>query len=151
MATVLSTQAATTFPVYKPLAAGAVSFAYGVYTIASALSKDDIVGFFYLGPCKVVDGFFRADDIDTGTETFELDIGTSSDSDLLLDSGVQSGDPVTELKPNYAGAAKIHVAFNGLHSGPVSITTETRIQGLVVAAANAGGTGDLYCGAYIVE
>lgn len=151
MATLTGTQAAASFPVYKPMGAGQVGFAKGVYEIAAALSKDDIVQLLKLPPCQVVDGFLRGDDLDTGTEALELDIGTSSDPDQLLDSGVISGDAVGEHLPAYATAANFMFHFNGLGSGPVAYTAETTIQATATAAAAAGGTGTLYCGVYYIE
>lgn len=151
MATVSADQAATTYPVFKPAGFGQVGFAYGVYEIASALSKDDVVNFFYLPPCRVTDGWLRADDIDTGTEALEIDVGvTGGDTDQLLNSGVITGDAVGDHLPAHA-AATVMLHFNGLGSGPVAYTSETLVSGLVVAAANNGGTGTLYCGAYYIE
>lgn len=147
MATVSSTQSATGVPVYRPMGKGAVGFAYGVYEIAAALAKDTIVDFFRLPVCKVVDGFLKGDDLDTGTETLEIDVGYSGATTALLNSGVLSGDAVA----GHAPGTQIEAHFTGCHSGPVSITAETLIIGSVTAAAAAGGTGTLYCGAYYVE
>jgi hypothetical protein len=116
--------------------------AYGTYEIASALSQNDVIEF-----CKlpkgaiVVGGWLYGDDIDTGTEAFELDIGTAADPDMLLNSGVISGDVVAEMK----AVASISQPLQGLlaSDGPQEMTAETTIIGTVVAAANAGGTGTL--------
>lgn len=153
MATVLAAQAATTYPVYKP-EGRSVAFLYGVYEIASALSKDDIVGFCYLPACSVVEGFLRGDDLDTGAEALELDVGhngdgtTAADADAFLNSGVITGDAITDLRP----AAGIYYPFQGLlPGGPIAFVAETRVQAVATAAATSGGTGTLYCGCFVIE
>lgn len=151
MATYTADQAAASFPVYKPMGKGQLGFAFGKYEIAAALSQDDIVQMLKLPPCQIVDGFLRCDDLDTGTETLEIDVGTSSDADQLLDSGVISGDAVVEHLPAYATAANAMFHFNGLKDGPISVTAETTIQATITAAAAAGGTGTLYIGVYYIE
>ena len=146
MATLTADRAKTEFPVYKPAGAGAVGFAYGVYELAANPSVSDVIEF-----CKVpagaviIDGFIRGDDIDTGTETLDIDIGTSSDADAFGNLGVITGDAVTGVKPE----VQIWMPLNGtLKDGPVSVTAETTIQGTVNAAAATGGTGTLYVGVY---
>lgn len=153
MATVTADQSATTYPVYKPMA-GAVGFAYGVYEIAAALSKADIVQFCRVPACKVIDGFLRADDLDTGAEALEFDVGhdgdgtTAADPDAFLNSGVITGDIVAEVK----AAGLVWMPFNGvLKDGPLTLVAETLIDGVVTAAATSGGTGTLYVGAYYIE
>ena len=154
MATVSADRAAATFPIPKPGGGGAVAFHYGVYEIASALSKNDIVEFCRLPACQVIDGFLRGDDLDTGTEALEVDVGhaangtESADADAFLNSGVLSGDGVAELAPD----AQIHARFgNVLKDGPYSLSAETTCQGVVTAAAASGGTGTLWAGFYYIE
>lgn len=156
MATVSADRAASTQPLYDP-SPGRLGFEWGVYEIASALSKNDIVEFFRLPTCSVVDGFFRGDDIDTGAEALEIDIGhaagaegnVSADPDAFLNSGVITGDAITDLKP----AAGIYYPFQGLlPGGPYALTdTSTMVQGVITAAAAGGGTGTLYVGAYVIS
>jgi hypothetical protein len=142
MTTHTADRAADTFPVYQPQGAGALAAAYGSYDLAANPSANDVIEF-----CKVpagaviLGGYLRGEDIDTGTETFDLDIGTAADTDAFGNFGVITGDVVTELKPEVS----IYLPLNGtLKSGPVTCASETTIQGVVNAAANAGGTGVLW-------
>jgi hypothetical protein len=148
MATLTADRAAATFPVFAGEGGGNVKFAYGVYEISSALAQNDVVQM-----CKVpagayiVDGFIRADDLDTGTEALDIDVGTSADTDALGNLGVWTGDAVTDLRPE----TRIYYPFNGvLKDGPLLCSSETTIQLLCNAAANAGGTGTVYCGVYYI-
>jgi len=142
MATVSASQAADSFPVYHALERRSAYVEYGSYTIASALSKDDIIEFCKLQNCLVIDGFLAGADIDTGTETLEIDVGTSADTDALLDSGVITGDAVTGYLPTHGGNACFRLPYNGVAiNGPLTVTDETTIIGTVTAAANGGGTG----------
>ena len=146
MATVSSAQSASTVPIYRPLGAGVLCVRWGVYEIASALSKSDIVEFFKLPPCNVIDGYLMGDDIDTGTEALEIDVGYSGATAALLNSGVITGDVVAG---HVVTGFRAH--FDGVVGGPVAITDDTMIIGTITAAANAGGTGTLYCQAHYVE
>lgn len=146
MATLTADRAQPEFGVYKPTGAGALAFAYGVYELTANPSVSDIIEF-----CKVpagaviVDGFLRGDDIDTGTETLDIDIGVSGNADQLGNFGVITGDAVVGVKPE----VQIWMPLNGeLKDGPVSVTAETTIIGTVNAVAQAGGTGTLYLGVY---
>jgi hypothetical protein len=149
MATVYTTEGAASYPVFQPMGQGQCGVAASCYTIASALSKNDIVTFFRLPPCSVLWGWFIATDIDTGTEAMEVDIGTSSDTDQLLDSGVLTGDVVTDVFGAHAALGQPNYrVLNGLQAGPVAYTSETTIIGTVVAAAAGGGTGYAYLGLF---
>lgn len=151
MATVLCAEAATTFPVPRPLGGGLVAAQKAVYTIAAALSKDDLISFFYLPPCSVISGFMMTSDVDTGTETLEIDIGdaTAGDTDKFLDSGVLTGDLVTDVMAAHAALGNPNYRwFNGLIAGPLVLTVETLVQGKIVAAAHGGGTGTVYVCAF---
>lgn len=142
MATLTAARAAANFPVSSYSGAGVLQVAYGSYTLAANPSANDVIQF-----CKVpagavvLGGWLRGEDIDTGTETFDIDIGWSADTDGFGNFGVVTGDAVTELKPEVS----ILLPLNGtLKSGPVTFTSETTIQGLVNATANATGTGVLW-------
>lgn len=127
---------------YKPMQ-GETAVAWGLMDITAAQSADDTITWFVLPQdAIVIDGWLRGDDIDTGTETYELDIGNSSDTDKYLDSGVLTGDAVTGTKPETGirrqlGGTLITTGF------PSALTAEETVLGTVVAAANAGGTGQL--------
>jgi hypothetical protein len=152
MATLTAARAAANFPVGGFAGAGVLNVAYGSYTLAANPTAADIIKF-----CKVpagatvIGGWLRGEDIDTGTEALDIDIGwaanggtgvgATADPDGFGNFGVITGDAVTELKPE----ASIFLPLNGtLKSGPVSFDAETSIQGVVNVAANAGGTGVLW-------
>lgn len=149
MATYTADRAASGLPVYKPTGAGIVCAAHGTYELASAPSANDIIEF-----CRVpkgaviIGGWLRGDDIDTGTETFEFDVGyaangtDSADPDAFLNSGVITGDVFAT--GNVSNVAGICYPLHGvLKDGPLTLSAETTITGTVTAAANAGGTGTL--------
>jgi hypothetical protein len=159
MATLTNTRAATTFPVFQGFGGGQVCAAYGSYTFAVNPTAADIVELCRLPAGAVVlGGWFRGEDIDTGTETLDIDIGwpanggtgtsDSADPDGFGNFGLLSGDAVTDVKPEVS----ILYTLNGtLKSGPVTFTKETLIQAVVNTAANAGGTGVIWvCIFYIV-
>lgn len=107
------------------------------YEIATARSANDIIYMVQVpAGFKVWDGWLIADDIDTGTETLELDVGIVGDTTKFLNSGVLTGDVIT----NFSTAASIRVPFVPT-SIPWTPTSATDIILTVTAAANAGGTG----------
>ena len=148
MATLSAARASATRPVYKPAGGGTVAVAQGVYEIAANPTAADIIELFRLPAGAVVfDGAVRGDDIDTGTEALDFDIGwaangtDAADPDGFGNFGVVTGDPVTELKPE----TQIYLPFNGtLKDGPVTFSAETVVQIVVNAPANAGGTGTIW-------
>jgi hypothetical protein len=148
MATLTAARAAANFPVPSYAGAGLLQVAYGSYTLAANPTVNDVIQF-----CKVpagavvLGGWLRGEDIDTGTETLDIDIGWAASTAGFGNFGVITGDAVTELKPEVS----ILLPLNGtLKSGPVTFTAETTIQGTVVAAAATGGTGVLWLTVYFV-
>lgn len=148
MATLTATRAASTFPVFKGMGAGAVCAAYGTYELAANPTAADIIEFCRVPKgAVVIGGWLMGDDIDTGTEAFDFDVGwaangvDAADPDGFGNFGVLSGDVITELKP----VASIYNPLQGvlLADGPKAFAAETVIQGVVNAPANAGGTGTL--------
>lgn len=130
------------------MGAGVVNAAYGSYTLAANPTIADVIEFCRVPAGSVIiGGWFRGEDIDTGTEALDIDIGTSADPDAFGNFGVLTGDATTDVKPEVS----IMYGLNGtLKSGPVSVTTETTIIGTVNAAAAAGGTGVLWvCVMYV--
>lgn len=155
MATLTADRAKSTFPVFKGEGSGAVCAAWGKYTLAVNPTAADIIEFVRLpAGAVVIGGWLRGEDIDTGTETLDIDIGwatngvEAADPDGFGNFGVITGDVVTEWKPEVS----IMLPLNGvLKSGPVAFTKETIVQGVVNAAAQAGGTGVLWlCVLYLV-
>lgn len=117
-------------------------FLWGVYEIATALSAADTVTMFTIPAGTTIHGgWLRGDDIDTGTETLELDVGVSGNTDQFLNSGVITGDAVTGTKPEAGIAIPL---FGELKDGPITFTSDTDVIITVTAAAAAGGTGTLY-------
>jgi len=152
--TLTATRAAATFPVYTPQGAGAVGFAYGTYEIGAAVEDGDIFQMCRVpAGATVIDGFVRADDIDTGTEALDMDIGwaangtEAADPDGLGNLGVWTGDAVAGIKPETC----VYFPFNGLlKDGPVTFTDETIIQLEANTASNAGHTGTVYVGVFYI-
>lgn len=152
--TLTATRGASTFPVFKGPGGGVVCFAYGVYEIGAAVEDGDIFEMCRVPKgAVVIDGFVRADDIDTGTEALDMDIGwaangvDNADPDGFGNLGVWSGDAVTDIKPE----VQIWYPFNGvLKDGPKTFGAETVIQLEANAASNAGHTGTVYVGVYYI-
>lgn len=148
MATYTADQAAAGYPVAALGFAGTVKAAFGTLELGTALAQDDVLKF-----CKVpanavvIGGWLQGDDIDTGTETLDIDIGwaangtEAANEDGFGNFGVISGDPVTGIKPETG----IYLPLGGVlyTGGPQKFSAETTITGDVNAAANAGGTGTL--------
>ncbi len=115
---------------------------FGSVELTAAQSANDTVNFF-TAPAGFTPlfGWLYGDDIDTGTEVYEFDIGTAADPDAYLNSGVITGDAVTGTKPEVG----ISIPLGGtlITTKPTELTADTDIIGTVVAAPNAGGTGTL--------
>ena len=108
--------------------------------IAANPTNGDTITFFKIPAGTTVHGgWLRGDDIDTGTETFECDIGDASSATRFLDSGVLTGDVITGTKPEAGICTPL---FGTLKDGPYTYTADTDIIGTVQAAA-ATGTGTL--------
>ena len=120
-----------------------LSVAWGTYEYTAAASATDTVTFFTLPAGTTVHaGWLTGDDLDTGTETLEIDVGDASDPDRFLDSGVITGDAFAA--GNIANVAGINYPlYETLKDGPYTYTSDTAIIGTIVAAANAGGTGTI--------
>lgn len=123
--------------------------ACAVFTITTALAQDDVVEMYTLpAGATVVGGFLRANDIDTGTETLDIDIGwaangvDSADPDGFGNLGTWDGDAVAQFRPE----AGVLYALGGVlnSTGPKTFTVPTKLQLDVNTAANAGGTGKIW-------
>ena len=120
--------------------------AYGIYTIAAVVEDGDIFEMCKLpAGAVVVDGVFYGDDIDTGTEALDMDIGwaangtDAADPDGFGNLGLLSGDAVTDIKPE----ASLWYPLGGVlrTAGPKTFSAETTIQVEANTASNAGHTG----------
>ena len=112
----------------------------GSYEISSALSAADTITMF-TAPIGFtpLSGYLLGDDIDTGTETLELDVGISGDGTKYLDSGVITGDTIANEKITVG--IKIPLQEELMTVKPTAFTSDTDIIVTVTAAAAAGGTG----------
>jgi hypothetical protein len=150
MATTTGTRAASTFPAATGGPARLL-VAYGSHDFGANPSVADVIQL-----CKVpagaiiLDGLLRLEDIDSNaTETLDIDIGTSADSDAFLNGGVRTGDVVTDYLPE----GGVRLPFHGtLKDGPVicSTTQETIIQATIVAAAATFAAGTMTVLVYYV-
>lgn len=146
MATLTGSRAASTFPVGSAGQANVLHVAYGTYTLAANPTANDVIEFCKLpAGATVIGGYLQGADIDTGIETFDIDIGwaangtDAADPDGFGNFGVLSGDATAERLP----VAGIYVPFVNViqDSGYKTFAAETKVIGTVIAAAATGGTG----------
>lgn len=144
--TLTSTQAGSGALVGGPGDAFNLKVSTGTYEIAANVEDGDIFEM-----CKVpagavvVGGWIMGDDLDTGIETLDMDVGwaangtESADPDGFGNLGVWTGDAITDLKP----VAGIYYPLQGklFDDGPQKFSEETTIQIEANAAAATGGTG----------
>lgn len=163
MATVASNQYTYGMPAGHGYS-GNVKAWFGKYTYSAAPSANDLANMCKLPKNSLVLwGFMATDDIDTGTETLEIDLGFtangggaatltvadtttytnnnsgSASATAFIDSGVLTGDTVTDLM-----AGMNWRPLQGIKTGPMFFSEETLVQAKITAAANAGGTGTVY-------
>lgn len=118
---------------------GDVKVAWGTYEIATALAINSTVTFFTMpAGATVIAGWLVCDDLDTGIEALEIDVGDASSATRFLNSGVLDGDAVTGVKPETGISMRL---FGTLKDGPYTYTSATDIIGTWTAAAVGGGTG----------
>ena len=148
--TLTATRAAATFPVFKASGAGILCAAYGTYEVAANVEDGDIFEMCRIpGGSTIVGGWVLADDLDTGTEALDMDVGwaanggsgtyDSADPDGLGNLGVWTGDAITGIKPEVG----TYIPFGGvmLNGDLPTFTRETVIQveANVAAATFAAG------------
>ena len=130
----VGSRAAASFPVAQGHTAGAVHVAYGSYEVTIESVAADTYEL-----CKVpagaiiLGGKFYCDDLDTGTETMDMDVGWKAnggsgtydtvDADGLADMGTLTGDTGA---PNLAAAAGLVYNMAGPHFGNGDFPTFTR-------------------------
>jgi hypothetical protein len=155
MATFTAARAAANLPVFKGTGGGQLCAAYGTYEIAANPTAADIIEMLRVPKSAVVlGGWLYGDDIDTGTEALDIDIGwaangvDAADPDGFGNFGVMDGDTIAQFKP----VAGLLYPLQGvlLTSGPQAFGAETVIQLVVNVAANAGGTGTISLVVYYV-
>lgn len=140
-----SPRAAAGFPVYAGTY-GNLRVAYGEASVTENPEDGDIWPLCKLPKGAVVlGGYFYASDIDSGTETLDIDLGyaangvDTADPDAYVNAGVLSGDAITDFP--LTGAANVRL-ITGIKA---ALGAETTVQAEANAAANAGGTGTLGC------
>jgi len=147
--TLTSTRAASTFPVAQSHTAGTVLCTYGSYEVVANVEDGDIFEMCKLpAGAVVICGWVYADDMDTGAEALDMDLGwadngsESADPDGFGDFGVWTGDAITDLK----AAGHIYYPLgNIMKDGPISFTAETMVQFEANAAATTFAAGTLSC------
>jgi hypothetical protein len=150
--TLTGTRAADGFPVAGHGFAGNLKVAYGSYAVAANVEDGDIFELCKLPAGAVVlGGAFYSGDLDTGTETLDIDVGwaangtESADPDGFVNSGVLTGDAITDLL-----AAGSNYRPFPMATGPLTFTNETIVQAEANAASAAFAAGTIYVVVYYV-
>jgi hypothetical protein len=151
MATLTAARAASTFPVFRPPhGSGVVCAAWGKIELAANPTAADIAQMCKLpAGATVIGGMLYGDDIDTGTEALDIDIGWAATTDEVADPdgfgnlGIITGDAFAT--GNLSVVAGIMIPLQGvlLTDGPKTFSADATIQLTFNAPANAGGTGTL--------
>lgn len=124
---------------------GVLGVSWGYYTHGSNLAAADVIHY-----CKVpkgatvIGGFWQCDDLDTGTEELDIDIGWAAngtdavDVDGFGNNGVLTGDVSVHLP-----VAGIWIPFHNIIANPgfKTFAAETTLTATIVADAATGGTG----------
>lgn len=136
------------FPVAGIGDANNLKVATGTYEIAAAVETGDIFEMCTLpANAVVVMGWLYGDDIDTGTEALDMDIGWKATADEATDTdgfgnlGTITGDAITDLKPEVS----IFYPFGGVlrTAGPKKFSAPATLQVYANTASNAGHVGTL--------
>jgi len=131
---------------YKPIpgtgAGGDLKVLVGSYTFASITIINDVVHMFTI-PVGFTPlfGWLVGDDLDTGTEALEIDVGVVGDTTKYLNSGVITGDTIANEKITVG--IKIPLCEDLMTVTPTKVTTEVDCIATITAAANATGTGTI--------
>jgi len=143
-------RAAASFPVFAG-SSGNVRIARGTFTLTEVPEVGDIWRLCRLpAGAVVVGGYFAATDIDTGTETLDIDLGwaangaEAADPDGLGNFGLISGDSPGVDVTNGVVPNQRSLGF----TTPPVFTRETIVQAECIAVAAAGGTGTIACVIY---
>ncbi len=140
MATLTSTRAAPGFPVFQPMGSGALGVAYGEYDLtAEPAAASDLAVCKIPAGAVILGGWLRGGDIDTGSETNDINVGISGNDDMLGNFGVLNGAAVTNYLPEGGFLVPLH---GELVTGPITVANETTILVTFVddAATFAAGT-----------
>ena len=107
MATLTASKAKTSFPRPAVGDAGNLKCQVETYELTANPTAGDVLEMFWLpANARVVAGWLYAEDLDTNaTELIQMDVGWAAngvdapDADGFLNSGVLTGDPVTNYLP----------------------------------------------------
>jgi len=159
--TLTATRGATGFPIAGPSLAGVLQCAYGSYTIGAAVEDGDIFEMCWVpAGAVVVGGMFYGADLDTGTETLDMDLGwaanggsgtyDAADPDGLGNLGVLTGDVFAA--GNVSPVVGLMYPLSGILATGVLpfFTKKTKLQVEANVAGNAGHTGTISLVVYYV-
>lgn len=104
--------------------------ARGEYTILAALALNDVINLFYLPPrARIISGFVKSDDLDTGGTALRIDVGDSGAASRYFVGGAGTPGPVA----GYSNALAV--------TGADYLTTaKTLVTATVSAAPTTGAT-----------
>jgi len=154
MATFTSTRAAASFPVAQSHTAGALNVAYGTIEVTANPADGDIYQMCKIpANATIVGGCLYGDDLDTGTEALDMDIGwaanggsgtfDSADPDGLGNLGTLTGDAFAAGNISIV-AGLVYPVTGVLSDGDLpTFTAETMIQIEANTAANSFTAGAL--------
>lgn len=121
---------------------GNMKVMFGSITFAAAATIGQTVAMFTAPKgFTPLGGYLVGDDLDTGTEALELDVGTVADSTKFLNSGVVTGDTIANEKITVG--IKIPLQEDLMLVKPTAFTADTDVIVTFTAAPVAGGTGTL--------
>lgn len=158
--TLSTTRAGSTFPAHAS-PGGSCDAAYGTYEIAAAVETGDIFNMCVLpAGARLLSGMFYGDDIDTGTEALDMDIGWAAnggsgtydtvDTDGLGNLGTLTGDAFAA--GNLSVVAALIYPFQNLIVELPIFTKRTTLTIYANTASNAGHVGTVSMVAfYVVE
>ncbi len=142
MATVSASRALSGVPVPGT---GILRVAHGTYEHATNLAATTIIEYCRVPKgAVVVGGWWGGDDLDTGTEELNIDIGWAANgSDLADPDGFGNLDVITGDVSVHVPVASMWYPLQGvlIASGPVTFAAETTLQAVVNVDAATGGTG----------
>lgn len=145
------TRADLAAPVPSPVQGSVVQSLYAVIDITTIAVANDTIDVGYLPKGAIpIGGYFAAVDLDTGTETLDMDLGITANSafggtdvadpDFFMNGGTFDGDAIATMLP-LTNAANLRV-----FTGPfpvLQLSAKTLVQWKCITAANATGTGKL--------
>lgn len=122
---------ARNYPVSGPGMGGRTTHAArGEFTLTAALALNDTIQLFDLPPrARIVSGFVKSDDLDSGGTGLRIDVGDAGDTDRYLTGGAGTPGPVAGVSDTLAATAYDYVT-----------TAKTRVFATVSVAPTTGAT-----------